>query len=151
MVGIFAHDFDGDQRGRRDLLPGISAVGEDALNEWEDAPRDSQKRSAAVAILDARRMRFEHEATPVGVDERMALTSGPAMRRESDLVLRRPIRAKGLSCITRLAISSALRHVRAMQALPISIYNTAEGVRAILRLRSVQIVRRNACGYPFCR
>jgi hypothetical protein len=26
----FAHDFDGDQRGRGDLLPGISAVGEDA-------------------------------------------------------------------------------------------------------------------------
>ena len=33
----------------------------------------SQKRSAAVAILDARRMRFEQEATPVGVDERVAL------------------------------------------------------------------------------
>jgi hypothetical protein len=30
LVGIFAHDFDGDQRGRGDLLPGISAVGEDA-------------------------------------------------------------------------------------------------------------------------
>ena len=32
-----------------------------------------QKRSAAVAILDARRMRFEHEAAPVGVDQRVAL------------------------------------------------------------------------------
>src|SRR4249919_2160207 len=73
LVGIFAHDFDGDQRGRGDLFPGISAVGEDALNEREDAPRSPQKRSAAVAILDARRMRFEHEATPVGVDERVAL------------------------------------------------------------------------------
>ena len=73
LIGIFAHDFDGDQRGRGDLLPGISAVGEDALNEREDAPRNPQKRSAAVAILDARRMRFEHEATPVGVDERVAL------------------------------------------------------------------------------
>jgi hypothetical protein len=51
----------------------VSAVGEHALNERENAPRDSQKRSAAVAILDARRMRFEHEATPVGVDQRMAL------------------------------------------------------------------------------
>jgi hypothetical protein len=30
LVGIFAHDFDGDQRGRGDLLRGISAVGEDA-------------------------------------------------------------------------------------------------------------------------
>jgi hypothetical protein len=28
--------FHGDQRGRGDLLPGISAVGEDALNERED-------------------------------------------------------------------------------------------------------------------
>jgi hypothetical protein len=28
--GLFAHDFDGDQRGRGDLLPGISAAGEDA-------------------------------------------------------------------------------------------------------------------------
>jgi hypothetical protein len=26
--------------------------------------------NAAVAVLDARRMWFEHEATPVGVDER---------------------------------------------------------------------------------
>ena len=34
---------------------------------------DSQKRSAAVAILDARRMWFEYEAAPVGVDERVAL------------------------------------------------------------------------------
>ena len=32
-VGIFAHDFDGDQRGRGDLLAGISAVGEDPLDE----------------------------------------------------------------------------------------------------------------------
>src|SRR5277367_373050 len=55
--------------------PGISAVGEDPLDEREDASRDSQKRSATIAILDARRMRFEHEATPVRVDERMALAS----------------------------------------------------------------------------
>jgi hypothetical protein len=61
------------QRGLGDLFTGISAVGEDALDEREDAPRSPQKRSAAVAILDARRMRFEHEATPVGVDERVAL------------------------------------------------------------------------------
>jgi hypothetical protein len=40
LVGIFAHDFDGDQRlcCHGDLFPGISAVGEDSLNEREDAP-----------------------------------------------------------------------------------------------------------------
>jgi hypothetical protein len=37
--------------------------------------RDSQKRSATIAVLDTRRMRFEDEAAPVRVDERMALTS----------------------------------------------------------------------------
>ena len=75
LIGVLAHDLDRDQRCRGDLLPGISAVGEDPPDEREDAPRDSQKRSAAVAILDARQMRFEHEATPVGVDERIALAS----------------------------------------------------------------------------
>ncbi len=59
--------------GCSDLLPGISAVGEDALDEREHAAGNTQKRSAAVAILDARRMRFEHEATPFGVNERVAL------------------------------------------------------------------------------
>jgi hypothetical protein len=73
LVGIFAHNFDGDQRGPGDLLTGISAVGEDPLNEREDAPRDSQKRSATIAILDAGRMRFEHEAAAVGVNERVPL------------------------------------------------------------------------------
>ena len=34
-----------------------------------------QKRSAAVAILDAGRMRLEHEAAPVRVDQRMALAA----------------------------------------------------------------------------
>ena len=65
----------GDQRCRGDFFPGISAVGEDPLDEREDAPRDFHKRSATVAVLDARRMRFEHEATSVRVDERMALAS----------------------------------------------------------------------------
>src|SRR5208282_4655393 len=67
LVGIFAHDLDGDQHGRGDLLTGISAVGEDPLDEREDAARSPQEWSAAVAILDAGRMGFEQEATPVGV------------------------------------------------------------------------------------
>ena len=56
-------------------FPGISAVGEDAVDEREDAPRDTQKRSATIAVLNTRRMRFKHEAAPVRVHERMALTS----------------------------------------------------------------------------
>ena len=52
LIGVLAHDLDDDQRCRGDLFPGISAVGEDALDGREDAPRDSQKRSAAVAVLD---------------------------------------------------------------------------------------------------
>jgi hypothetical protein len=75
LVGIFAHDFDGDQRRRSDLLTGIAAVGEDALNEREDAPRDPQKRSATIAVLDAGRMGLDYEAATVGVDQRMALAS----------------------------------------------------------------------------
>jgi hypothetical protein len=53
----------------------LPAIGEDPLDEREDAARSPQKRSAAVAILDARRRRFEDEATSVHVDERMALAS----------------------------------------------------------------------------
>ena len=34
---------------------------------------NAHKRSATIAILDARAVRFEHEATPFGVDQRMAL------------------------------------------------------------------------------
>ena len=70
-----------------DLLTRISAVGEDPLDEREDAARSPQKRSAAVAILDARPMRFEHEATPLRVDERTALASVDLL---SSIVPRRP-------------------------------------------------------------
>src|ERR1017187_3256021 len=65
LMGVLAHDLDRDQGGFGDLLSGIPAVGEDPLDEREDAARSPQKRSAAVAILDARRMRFEDEATSV--------------------------------------------------------------------------------------
>jgi hypothetical protein len=50
-------------------------IGEDAVNEGEDTAGGFQKRSAAVAILDTRRMRFEHEAAPIGIDERVALSA----------------------------------------------------------------------------
>ena len=35
LIGILAHDLDRDQRGLRDLLIGIPAVGEDRLDEGE--------------------------------------------------------------------------------------------------------------------
>jgi transposase len=36
--------------------------------------RGPQKRAAAIAILDPRRMRFKHEAAPIRIDEGTALT-----------------------------------------------------------------------------
>src|ERR1019366_1284815 len=75
LIGVFAHDLDGNQSSLGDLLTRIPAVGEDPLDEREDTTRGPQKRPTAVAILNARRMWFEHEATPVRIDEGMALTS----------------------------------------------------------------------------
>jgi hypothetical protein len=75
LIGNFAHDLDRDQRGLGDLLTRIPAVGETPLDERKDAARDLQKRSATVAVLNACRMRFEHEATPISIDKRMALAS----------------------------------------------------------------------------
>jgi hypothetical protein len=46
-----------------------SESSEDTLDERKDAARSPQKSSATVAVLDARRMRFEHEPTPVRVDQ----------------------------------------------------------------------------------
>ncbi len=64
MTEVLAHDLDRDQGGLGDPLASIPAVGEDPLAEREDAARSPQKLSGAVAILDARRMRFEDEARP---------------------------------------------------------------------------------------
>jgi hypothetical protein len=38
LIGVLAHDLNRDQRCRGDLLPGISAVGEDPPDDREDAP-----------------------------------------------------------------------------------------------------------------
>ena len=75
LIRVLTHDLDRDQCGLSDLLAGISAVGEDPLDEREDAARCQHERSATIAILDTCRMRFEHEAAPVRVYERMALAS----------------------------------------------------------------------------
>jgi hypothetical protein len=78
--------------------PAHPRVGEDPLNERESAARDSQKRFATVAIMNARRMRFEHEAAPVGVDERVALASVDILAR---IVT---VRAAGLGGLDALAV-----------------------------------------------
>jgi hypothetical protein len=51
LIGVLAHDLDRDQGGLGDLLSGVPAVGEDPVDEQEDAARSPQKRSAAVASL----------------------------------------------------------------------------------------------------
>jgi hypothetical protein len=73
LIGIFAHNFGCDQRGLGNLLTWISAIGEGPLDEREDAARGAQKRSAAIAILDACWTRFKHEITTIRIDQRMAL------------------------------------------------------------------------------
>ena len=73
LTGVLAHDLDRDQGGLGDLFAGISTVGEDPLDKWEDAARSLQKRSAAVAILDAGWMGLDDEAAALGVNLRVAL------------------------------------------------------------------------------
>lgn len=75
LVGVLAHDLDGDQRGLGNSITRVFAVGEDPLDKREDIARGPQKRPAAVAILDTRRMRFEHETAPICIDEGMALAA----------------------------------------------------------------------------
>jgi hypothetical protein len=70
LVGVLAHDLDRDDRNLDDLLTRISAVGEDALDEWKNAARGMQKWPAAVAILEARWVRLEYETAPIRVDQR---------------------------------------------------------------------------------
>ena len=57
LIRVLAHDLNRDEGSLGDLLSRISAVSEDPLDEWEDSARGAQERSAAIAILDARRMR----------------------------------------------------------------------------------------------
>ena len=59
----------------RQPAPGVSAVGEDLRDEGKEVARGLQHRPAAVAILDVGRVRFQHQGTPVGVDEGVALSA----------------------------------------------------------------------------
>ena len=75
LIKMLIDDLNDDAGCGGNTLAGISPIGEDAVNEGEDMAGGFQKRSAAVAILDTRRMRFEHEAAPIGIDERVALSA----------------------------------------------------------------------------
>src|SRR3979490_908508 len=84
-------------------LAGIPPIGEDAVNEGEDTAGGFQKRSAAVAILDTRRMRFEHEAAPIGIDERVALSAFDLF---AGVIA---ARSSGLRCFHALAVDDSGR------------------------------------------
>jgi len=56
---------DDDVRGLFDPLVVITAISEDAPDERIQRAGGAKKRSAAVATLDARGMRFEKERTPI--------------------------------------------------------------------------------------
>ena len=78
----------------------IAAVGEDPLDEREDAARSPQQRSATIAILDARRMQLEHEAAAVRVDQSMALASVDLL---SSIVTAWPAGLGGLDALASLS------------------------------------------------
>jgi hypothetical protein len=54
-----------------DPLMIVSGIGEDALDEGEERAGGAKRRSTAVAVLDACRVRLDKQATAIGVDERM--------------------------------------------------------------------------------
>jgi hypothetical protein len=70
---VIFRTIDDDVRGVRDPLVVVTAVGEDARDERIQGTGGAEQRPAAVAILNARRMRFEQERTSVGVDDDVAL------------------------------------------------------------------------------
>jgi hypothetical protein len=57
------------------MLAGVSSIGEDAFDEGKDRARGLQQRATAIAVLNACRMRFEHETAPIHINERMTLAS----------------------------------------------------------------------------
>jgi hypothetical protein len=100
LTGALAHDLDRDQGGLGDLLARITAVGEDPMDEREDAARSLQKRSAAVAIPDPGRMGLDDEAAPVGVNQRVALAPVDLLARIVTA------RATGLGGLDALAVNN---------------------------------------------
>jgi len=50
----------------------VSGIGEEAFDEGEEGARGVEQRPAAVAVLDARRVRLDQQTTAIDVDERMA-------------------------------------------------------------------------------
>src|SRR3990170_2994911 len=75
LIWQLADDLDDDDGGRGHPLMIVSGIGEGPFDEGEEPTGDGEEWSAAVAILDARRMRLVEGGAPVGVDERMALAA----------------------------------------------------------------------------
>ncbi len=75
LPGCLAHDFDGDDRGRRWPVAGIAGIGEGLGDEREGSAREAQHRNGSIAILHVGRLRIEHEGTPIRVDQCLALAA----------------------------------------------------------------------------
>lgn len=75
LIRLFAHDLDGNNGRAHHPLRGVSAVGEGALDEWEELARDLQEQYGAITILDRSRMSLEHKRTSIGIDESVALAA----------------------------------------------------------------------------
>jgi hypothetical protein len=82
LIGPLADDLDDDGGGHGDARMIVSGIGEDTFDEGDEGTRGVEQPPAAVAVLDARRVRLQQEAPPVGVppfgrclrpDRRMAL------------------------------------------------------------------------------
>ena len=75
LIGLAPDDLDGDAGGGRDTRALVASVREDLLDEGERAARGGQQRARPIAILHAGGMGEEDEATPVGIDEGVALAT----------------------------------------------------------------------------
>ena len=71
LIRALGDDFDDDAGGGGDAFAGIAAISKDPLDERKRAAGGLQERPAAVAVLNAGRVRLEHQATPVRVNQRM--------------------------------------------------------------------------------
>jgi class 3 adenylate cyclase len=81
LIGVLARDLDRDQRGLGDLLVGIPAVGEDPLDEREDAP------TAMSTRMDAEDLRYVISAYQKCIAETMRCFDGFVAKYMGDGVL----------------------------------------------------------------
>ena len=75
LIGLALDKLDGDGRGFRDTRSLIAFVYEDLADEGKRSPRGLQNRTPTIAILDACRVRKQHQRPTVGVDQRVMLAA----------------------------------------------------------------------------